>query len=226
MSALTALPSIAEPLLAPARLALQVAIRRLKAAQAAFAAADQPVQRLNAVVARAQQAETALAEVRAKSGQQKLIADWIETGCVGERPVADHAEQAAKAAAANLQIEAAAAAERLPAAIERRRDPAAAMAAASGHHREMIAEAAVQAAREVVDGELVPAIEAVLWIEARLEGLRNALVSDTTLPNRGSCAGRIQNLIADGKREPSARRDDEAGRDFLNRLGADPAARL
>jgi hypothetical protein len=56
------------------------------------------------------------ARPKLRTARERLVGEWIETGRVGGRPVADFAERAAEEAAEDARIEAQAAEHRLPAA--------------------------------------------------------------------------------------------------------------
>jgi hypothetical protein len=216
-------PEMPQPL-APAREALRVAIARVGTAQANLEAFERPVRALEEVIHAADRAEAELAEALVE--RERAIGAWLAAGQQGPRPALAEDEQALAARAREAREDAEAAKRALPGSIALRSQAAAALAQASERHREMIAEAAIQAARELVDDQLVPAVEGVLRIEARLAGLRLILTTDSTLPNGGSCAARVGDLIRAGKGRPAVARDDAGGRRFLDQLGHDPAARL
>jgi hypothetical protein len=91
-------------------------------------------------------------------------------------------------------------------------------------------EAAVDAAAEWVAEKLIPAIETVLRAEVPLRSLERALwlrgQGSHSIPSAAGAAGRIGQTIAAAKREAGVEHDYAAGDGFLNRLGADPAAKL
>jgi hypothetical protein len=222
--------SVAEPApLSPGRDALRVALDAVRAAQRDFEQADRPVQALNAVIAAAAGADRTLAEHQAK--RQRLIGEWLVTGCIGERPVADHAERAAEARAREARQDAAAAEAALPGVFAPRQAALAALNAASAQRDACLCAAAIDAGAEVIEAELAPAIEAMLRIEVRVQAVRHALWlagnrASGSIPTAPGAAGRIVEMIVAAKQHAGVERDDAAGEAFLNRLGADPMARL
>jgi hypothetical protein len=87
----------------------------VRAAQAAFDEADRPVRTLQAVVARAQQAEAELAELQAS--RQREVGAWLASGSFGERPAISHAELKAEKTVKTARADADAAARALPAVL-------------------------------------------------------------------------------------------------------------
>jgi hypothetical protein len=77
---------------------------------------------------------------------------------------------------------------------------------------------------------LAPAIEAVLRAEVPLRSLERALwlcrQGSNSIPSAAGAAGRIVEMIEAAKREAGVEHDYAAGDGFLNRLGADPTAKL
>jgi hypothetical protein len=225
--ALAAEPELAP--LSPGREALRVALAEVRAAQQTFAEADRPVQALNGVAARAVEAETALAALQAE--RQQRVGDWLIGGALGERPAASHDEVKAERAAKTARTDADAAEKALPAVLAPRNAVLASLTAAAFQRDAGLVAATLDAAREVVEAELKPKIEAMLRVEARLLGLRHALfmranAASGAIPAAGGAAGDVLDMIRAAKAEVGVERADKAGEEFLNRLGADPTAKL
>jgi hypothetical protein len=215
--------------LSPGREALAVANAAVKAAQQAFDEADKPVAALQAVVARAQQAEATLAELQAE--RQRRVGDWLVSGAFGERPAISHIELKAEKAVKTARSDADAAEKALPAVLGPRNAALAALNAAVAQRAHALVCAALDAAREVVEAELVPAIEGVLLVERRLLGLRHALFlaanrASGAIPAAGGAVGAIVDMIRAAKNEVGIQQDNAGGEAFLNALGADPQAKL
>jgi hypothetical protein len=233
MSALPAAVAAAEdapaPLpLSPGRDALRVALAAVRVAQGHFDEVDRPVQALNKIIAAAGAAERELAEHQAE--RQQRLGAWLVDGG-GERPGVSHTEVRAEREAKTARTDAAAAEKALPPLLAPRMAALAALNMASAQRDAALCSAAVDAAGEVVEAELKPAIEAVLRVEVRIQALRHALWmagnrASGSIPVAPGAAGRIVEMIVAAKREVGVERDNAAGEEFLNRLCADPTAKL
>jgi hypothetical protein len=233
MSALPATAVAAEghptPPLSPGREALRQGNAAFRAAQAALEEADRPVRAAQGVIAEAVRAE-AERDVHRAAHQQRVW-DWHLGGCVGERPAPTHEQVCAERAAETARADADAAEKALPAYLASRAAALAALNAAAAQRDACLVAAALDAVREVVDAELRPAIEAVLLVERRPLGLRHALflranAASGAIPAAGGAVGAIIDLIRAAKSEVGVEQDNAGGEEFLNRLAADPAAKL
>jgi hypothetical protein len=219
---LTALQIVsAEPALSVARQTLAEAIGDVRAAQDVLDQAARPVAALEAALEAARQAEAELARLRDE--RELATGDWLAGGQQGERPVPSTDELRAEDLVKRARADAGAADRVLAAAQQRYQTAASTVNAAGARRDQLVAVCAAEAAGDVVRAELVPAIAAVLKIEARLEGLRSALFSIGT-SSAGNAAETIGNLLRAAKSDAALARDDRVGKALLNALGADPSA--
>lgn len=222
-------PAAAEtPPLSPARAVLAAAIAAHTAALAAAEAAAAPARRLQAVRAAYAEAGRQLAEARADD--EATLGDWLAAGAEGERPSPSIPTRSAERRLDELAADAAAAARALPAVEARHADAVRLLTAAGQARSTAIAGAAVEAAREVIAGEMAPALDRLLMVEARLSGLAAELRRLGHAPHN-SAAALSASLDIDGrlraaKAEAGVPRADAIGHAFLDALALDPQATL
>jgi len=221
-------PALGEPCrgLSPARDALRQAITAVRAARLDFETSAEPHRRLEAIRAEAARLDEQLAGHAAE--HDRRLGAWLARP-EGERPspaaVTVGLRQRRNEIAENWR----AAQTALP-EIERLMSAASArMVEAARRLDQAVVIAAVDIAHQTIEAELVPALRAVLAVEARLQGLRPSLFaianrSQSPVPAASGAAGRIAELIRAAKNEVTAPRDDEAGRQLLAALLRDPAA--
>jgi hypothetical protein len=92
-------------------------------------------------------------------------------------------------------------------------------------------DVAIDEAERVIRHEFLPALTAMLQIEARLAGLRNALFETANRPQAAvlaasTAASRIGEMLATAKKKPAVPCNEVAGRAFLERLCTEPNAVL
>lgn len=162
------------PPLSPAREALRQAIAAHRAALHRLDEAHVPLQRLQAVTDELAQIERQLADIDRE--HQATIGEWLAAGSPGERPQPAAARVGLGQWHDELLADAMAAGIAMPDAQRRHQEAAQAAAAAARRRDEALVIAAVDAAHQIAETELVAAVEGVLRIEARICGLGAALM--------------------------------------------------
>jgi hypothetical protein len=219
---------VADQTLSPARQALFNAISTLQLARGEVERASGPTNRLRSIIAAAEQTERRLAERRVP--EVTALAAWLRSG-EGERPRPGAETLAAEREVAKLNRDADAARIALGEAEAVVAGTVAVMAATAQTRTTAMVDVAIDEAERVIRHEFLPAVTAMLKVEARLAGLRNALFemsnrSQAPVLAASTAAARIGELLAAAKREPAVPCDEAAGRAFLERLGTDPSAVL
>jgi hypothetical protein len=220
---------IADQTLSPTRQSLLNAINMLRSAQTEVEQASAPTHHLLSIIAEAKQAERYLAEVRRP--EVATLAAWLQAGGAGERPQPSAETFAAEREAARLSHDAEAARIALREAETVVARMVAVVAAATQTRATAIVEVVVEEAMRVIHEEYLPTITAMLKIEARLAGLKNALFE---MANRArepvlaasTAAARIGEMLATAKKKPAVPCNEAAGRAFLERLATEPGAVL
>jgi hypothetical protein len=211
------------------RAALSAAIKMLRQANAARERATKPARRLDAILSEARRLDDLLAQHSAD--YERVLGAWLANGGEGERPTPAPETVGLRIRRTEIDLDLAAAKVALPGSREIEQQAAASAAAASCELAETIAVASREVAAEIIAFELIPAIEQVLRVEARLTGLVVALREagdrpNNPLPGAIGISVQIAEMIREGKREPGIPVDIDRARRFLNELAVNAEAIL
>jgi hypothetical protein len=219
------------PLLSPAQQVLAGSIAAHRAALAEMEQAQLPLARLNRITAELAAVEKQIAVIDAE--HRLSVGHWIAAGgCDEEQRPLPPAHRLGLAQRRDALLSDVAAVGAVQPDLHAQYQRAAQEAAAAMHRRdEALVTAAADAARDMIERELLPAIENVLRVEARLQGLRQALTEagnrpHNALPRGAETAGSILELLNNARMRPSIPRADEHGRKFLEALKQNPGERL
>ncbi|HUC08846.1 MAG TPA: hypothetical protein VL985_00325 [Stellaceae bacterium] len=206
---------------------LSAAIDELALAEAELAAVHEPASRLAAIIAEAARVGEESAALRV--AEEHELGAWLAAGGCDPRPGPSAAAAAAAEHSAALASDAAAARTALPAAEQAFQCCAAKVRDVQRRRDEAVCAAATEAAREFAE-EYRTALKTALGHEAVLHGLREELLRcgnrSNPLPGALEAAGHIGEVIAEAKRNASARHDGQPARRLLAALVVDPDARL
>jgi hypothetical protein len=172
LAAIAAVAKPAEPALSPARADLRRAIMDRDATQRSAAEARRPYDRLIAIIASHDRAIRELEH--AKAEDEAELGRWLASG-EGDRPGPSEATLEAQRKVDELSGDAAAARGAVNGFIPQLRETQDRLAAASARHVETIGLAAICACAETITSELIPAIEQVLRVEAKIRSAAAAL---------------------------------------------------
>lgn len=202
------------------RLELLALNSQLAEASAALARCNQPVGRLQQLIADADRAEQDLGARRCR--YESELADWIAAGCRADRPPVPPELVAAERELGQLQVDARAARGAMG-------DHTAVAAEAARHVAELGTRrnqahilAAIQACREFTAAHFTPALQTYRQSENTLRNIEDALSAS----GAHGAAAEIRRLIDTAKSVAPPKADIAAGQKFLSTLMADPGARL
>jgi hypothetical protein len=168
------------------------------------------VGRLNDIVTEYDQLSAELREICARDEQRR--GEWIAGGRIGPDPGHGHDRQLVAGKLAGVTEELASARRVLPDKEALHRDAISRLQAAQTERSAAVAAVAVEACEEL-GTELTAAIDRSLIIEARLLGLRNALLARSNAgdADAGHAAERVTLVIASAKRAAGVPRDTASG---------------
>jgi hypothetical protein len=211
------------PARSPARAALAKATARLDAANAALAAASEPVNRLFAVESRAVEIETRC-KALAKAHSDALAA-WIVDGAEGERPSPSPEQLAAEIELAQVAADVIAARKAMPVAQAAAQRCAEEVRAAAHDRDAALFTAAVEAAHCFFAGRYRTVLAEMLAHEDRLRGLELVLRGHQH-PVAISAGGAVSDLLRNIGHALQVKPDPEPARRLLAALTRDPDATL
>jgi hypothetical protein len=183
--------------------------------------AAQPARRLDHIVAEARRLDGLLDHHNAEHAL--VLGTWLANGSQGERPSPAPETVGLHQRRSELDMDLKAAELALPGSREIEQQAASCAAAASWQLAEAIPLAAREAAAEVIEVQLIPAVEQVLRIEARLTGLVVALREagdrpTNPLPGAVGISGQIAEMVRQAKREPGVPIAIDQARRFIDAL--------
>ena len=220
---------MAAPRVSPGRQALASAITAPRTAVEQIEAAQAPLRRLQEPIDDLAEVYRRLTEIDQQT--DVAVGRWIADGGAGDRPVGPPEVVGLRHKRDTLAPDATAARLILPGAQTEFQRVAQAAVAAARQKDESLVIAAAEAAREVIEAELVPAVEKVVEIEARVAGLAAALReagdrAANPLPGAVGISVQINDMVREAKHRPAVPLAIDQARQFLNTLAVNAEAAL